>query len=219
MSQWYYAHGGQQKGPVPISELQRLASAGDFDPENDLVWREGMDDWKPAVTVPELAADFRKPSTDTLVESETTVGHSQPSAVPTFNPNPAPVPMAQAPAATGPAKSGLAVGSMVCGIIAFLTCFLWCAGMPLGIAALALGFIALSKIKQEPAGYTGKGFAKTGIVLGFLALLGAVAFTAFAMYLASLDPVELQRLDWIPPEVREQIQQQLEAQRGLEQQP
>lgn len=54
MSDWYYAHDGQQKGPVPISELERLASQGEFEPEKDLVWREGMDDWKPAAEV----ADF-----------------------------------------------------------------------------------------------------------------------------------------------------------------
>lgn len=51
MSDWYYAHQGQQKGPVPVSELERLAANGDFDPENDLIWKEGMDDWKPASTV------------------------------------------------------------------------------------------------------------------------------------------------------------------------
>ena len=31
MSDWYYAHDGQQKGPVPVSELQRLADNGEFD--------------------------------------------------------------------------------------------------------------------------------------------------------------------------------------------
>ncbi|MEM1084012.1 MAG: DUF4339 domain-containing protein [Verrucomicrobiota bacterium] len=37
MSDWYYSHEGQQKGPVPVSELQRLAAEGQFDPEKDLV--------------------------------------------------------------------------------------------------------------------------------------------------------------------------------------
>lgn len=54
MSDWYYSHDGQQKGPVPISELERLVSNGNFDPEKDLVWREGMSDWKPVGSVPEL---------------------------------------------------------------------------------------------------------------------------------------------------------------------
>jgi hypothetical protein len=54
MSDWYYSHDGQQKGPVPVSELERLADDGEFDPEKDLIWREGMADWKPAASVPEL---------------------------------------------------------------------------------------------------------------------------------------------------------------------
>ncbi|MEM1084014.1 MAG: GYF domain-containing protein [Verrucomicrobiota bacterium] len=56
MDQWYYAHDGKQSGPVPISELQRLAANGDFDPEKDLVWQEGLPDWKPATMVPELSS-------------------------------------------------------------------------------------------------------------------------------------------------------------------
>lgn len=58
MSEWYYAHGGEQKGPVPVSELQRLAGIGEFDPAADLVWRDGLDDWKPANLVEELAGAF-----------------------------------------------------------------------------------------------------------------------------------------------------------------
>lgn len=54
MSQWYYAHDGKQLGPVPISELHRLAANGEFDLEKDLVWQEGMNDWKPASTIEEL---------------------------------------------------------------------------------------------------------------------------------------------------------------------
>ena len=54
MSQWYYAKGGRQLGPVPESELARLAASGGIDPATDLVWREGMDDWKPANEIAEL---------------------------------------------------------------------------------------------------------------------------------------------------------------------
>lgn len=54
MSDWYYSHDGQQKGPVPASELERLASGDEFDKDKDLVWREGMADWMPIASVPEL---------------------------------------------------------------------------------------------------------------------------------------------------------------------
>lgn len=64
MSEWYYAHGGEQRGPVPVSELQRLADSGEFDPANDLVWQEGMTDWKPAASVPGLESLFAAPAAE-----------------------------------------------------------------------------------------------------------------------------------------------------------
>jgi len=48
--EWYYARGNKQMGPVPSSELRRLAAADELRPE-DLVWREGMTEWAPARNV------------------------------------------------------------------------------------------------------------------------------------------------------------------------
>ncbi len=53
MSQWYYAKGTQQLGPVEIVELQRLVGAGQVAPA-DRVWTQGMADWAPAQTVATL---------------------------------------------------------------------------------------------------------------------------------------------------------------------
>lgn len=88
MSEWYYAHGGEQKGPVPVSELQRLASTGDFDPASDLVWRDGMDDWKPASAVEELTAALQ-PAREAPPEA-TTGAEPAPPAAGDFNPYAAP---------------------------------------------------------------------------------------------------------------------------------
>lgn len=43
---WYYAAGGQQLGPVDQAKLQELLQTGVINAES-LVWREGMDGWKP----------------------------------------------------------------------------------------------------------------------------------------------------------------------------
>lgn len=42
--EWYYARGDDQVGPVPSAELRQLAAAGGLQPD-DLVWREGMEQW------------------------------------------------------------------------------------------------------------------------------------------------------------------------------
>jgi len=46
-AEWFYAQEKQRFGPVSAVELKALAEAGKLRPE-DLVWREGMDDWVPA---------------------------------------------------------------------------------------------------------------------------------------------------------------------------
>lgn len=52
--QWYYDKNGQQLGPVPTNQLQSLIQSGQLR-GNDLVWREGMTDWMPLGSIPELA--------------------------------------------------------------------------------------------------------------------------------------------------------------------
>jgi hypothetical protein len=47
---WYYAKEDKQHGPVGPAELKQLADRGQLGPD-DLVWREGMDDWVPARVV------------------------------------------------------------------------------------------------------------------------------------------------------------------------
>lgn len=54
MTEWYYARGGQQSGPVTFEQLGEIARSGGFDPMKDLVWTSTMKDWTPAGMVPGL---------------------------------------------------------------------------------------------------------------------------------------------------------------------
>jgi len=45
--QWFYTHDSEQQGPVSAAELKELAAAGKLS-RQDLVWAEGMSEWKPA---------------------------------------------------------------------------------------------------------------------------------------------------------------------------
>ncbi|MHC4398424.1 MAG: DUF4339 domain-containing protein [Planctomycetota bacterium] len=42
--EWFYAKGDTQYGPVSAAELKQRADRGEFGPD-DLVWREGMEEW------------------------------------------------------------------------------------------------------------------------------------------------------------------------------
>lgn len=47
-AEWFYAQAGRQEGPVTLAELKAKAADGTLDPRHDLVWTQGMKDWKPA---------------------------------------------------------------------------------------------------------------------------------------------------------------------------
>jgi hypothetical protein len=64
--QWFYTQDNERQGPVSAAELKQLAATGKLS-RQDLVWAEGMGDWKPAgrmkglfegaaITAPESAA-------------------------------------------------------------------------------------------------------------------------------------------------------------------
>lgn len=74
-SQWYYVVNGQQGGPITSPKLKHLAITGRLSPD-DLVWRDGMEDWEPASTLKGL---FDQPDS---VEPELTTTASRPDRAP-----------------------------------------------------------------------------------------------------------------------------------------
>jgi hypothetical protein len=52
--QWYYSKNSAQLGPVSLDELRAKIAAGEVS-GSDMAWREGMPDWRPISTLPELA--------------------------------------------------------------------------------------------------------------------------------------------------------------------
>lgn len=54
MNDWYFGKNGQQQGPVGTEEIMRMITAGELDPNKDLVWNPRMTDWLPASQIPEL---------------------------------------------------------------------------------------------------------------------------------------------------------------------
>ena len=46
-TEWHYSKGGQQHGPISAADLNALAKSGELLP-TDMIWKEGMAEWKPA---------------------------------------------------------------------------------------------------------------------------------------------------------------------------
>jgi Domain of unknown function (DUF4190) len=70
--------------------------------------------------------------------------------------------------------SGLAIGSLVCGIF-------WVGGLG-AIAALILGYLGLRQIRREPLRVKGRGIAIAGIVLGWLGVVGLAMVITLGVY-------------------------------------
>ena len=77
-------------------------------------------------------------------------------------------------------QNGLAIASLVCGVLSLL-CFFGVTSIP----AIVLGFIAMSKIKADPARYGGKGLAIAGIATGSLSLLLVILYILFIIIVAA----------------------------------
>jgi hypothetical protein len=68
----------------------------------------------------------------------------------------------------------LAVAALVCGVLGIL--FFWCGfiGLPLGIAGVVLGLMAMNKVKQGTG--SGRGMALAGLVCGGLAVVLSIVW-------------------------------------------
>jgi hypothetical protein len=157
---WYYSKNSTQLGPVPFEELRSRLAAGEIT-SSDRVWREGMKDWAAISTVEELR---------TIMPAAAGMGGDTPYTAPTtYSPMPYP---SVAP------TSGLAIASMVCGIVGLVACMM----IPgvLSIAAVICGHLAISRIRNSPVPISGRGMAIAGLATGYTAL-GILACTLFAL--------------------------------------
>jgi hypothetical protein len=163
--QYFYADGGQQRGPMGARELQALHL-----PPHTLIWREGMSDWQPLHSVAELVVTMQ----DAPQPERTAPAPITPLAYGGYGASGTYPYQTQAP------TPGMAVASLVLGCVSLLLC-LWYIAIPSAILAIIFGFIARAQIKR--GNRSGAGLALAGIILGFvsigvvlLAIIGIVGF-------------------------------------------
>lgn len=148
---YHVGRGAQQLGTFSEEQIREGLKCGNFQ-SSDLVWAEGMSEWQPLNSL----APFQVTSVPTLPTP-------MPGAIPftqvTVLPPGAPV-----------GYSGMAVTSLVCGILGItmgFCCGLFWFATP---AAIIFGHIALSEIKRNPRLDSSRGLAITGLILGYLGI-------------------------------------------------
>jgi hypothetical protein len=152
--QWFFANGSEQKGPYTLQEIAAVGLRPDT-----LVWCEGMPQWQRADSVLELNQAQAELASETPVSSP-------PHPVP--QPFPQPAIDYHMPTTARP-TDGLAVASMVLGIISLPTMCAYGLGIIPAILAVIFGFIARNRIKRGES--DGESMALTGLICGFISLL------------------------------------------------
>ncbi len=179
--QYHVAKNGEKTGPFEKEEVNRRLVAGELS-GSDLGWHEGLTEWEPL-------AKLLPPQAPPIPTAGT----------PVFGSISTPAQMSPQSAQT----SGMAIASMICGILGLL---LWLPCIPaiiLGmmkaaalmmilwlpcIPAIILGHLGLSAIKKSAGALKGGGMAVAGLVMGYLmiaaipliAILAAIAIPAFS---------------------------------------
>ncbi|GAA5477368.1 GYF domain-containing protein [Haloferula helveola] len=162
MAHWYYGVAGNQKGPVEEHEIRAMLAAGQIN-SSTIVWREGMDTWKPISEVPEWSGQVLSPQASPYQTPQ--AGYSGGYS---------PVPVVP--------NSGMAIASLVCGISSLVLLFSCFVGILAGIPAVICGHMALKQIKEAELPMGGRGMAIAGLVTGYvtigLTVAGGILFGA-----------------------------------------
>jgi hypothetical protein len=152
---------GKEYGPISPDQLRQWILEGRANGQTRVL-PEGATEWKPLAEIPDLA--------QALPVSPT-------PSQPILQPVPQPLPLTSAPR-----TNGLAVASLVMGIIS-CTCGLCCYGLPFNLLGIIFSLIALSQIKSDPVSQQGRGLALAGLILSILSIFASVALAllGFAM--------------------------------------
>jgi hypothetical protein len=149
---------GKEYGPITIEQLGQWAAQGRVNPQTR-VKPEGAPEWKSASEIAELQGFFSN-----------------------LQSAPTPAPLSALPTdSLGPQQKGLAITSLVLGILS-LVCF----GPFTGIPAIICGHIAHGRARRSPGQYGGAGLAVAGFVMGYAGLALTIVLVAF--YSAMLIP-------------------------------
>jgi Domain of unknown function (DUF4190)/GYF domain 2 len=146
---------GREYGPVSLDRIQQWVAEGRINARTQ-VQAAGSEGWLRATQIPEISSMLAARS-------------GAPGAL-----------SAPPPGSTDAPRKGLAVTSLVLGILSFLTCILT------GIPAIICGHIALSRARREPAQYGGPGMALAGLILGYVSLVMLPLVIVPAMLLPAL---------------------------------
>lgn len=161
MSQWYCTVSGTKYGPMELEVLRQWMGEARLQP-SDMVWTEGMANWQPATSVPDLQGAAPAAGIAPAMPARATPQAYYPAVLP------------NAPGA---------VTSLVCGIVGVA---LPCVGLILGIVAVQQSRKAREEIALNPGRYGGGGMATAGLVLGIIGIVWGAFWVIYLIFVFSV---------------------------------
>ena len=150
---WYYEKQGELIGPIDAASMSEMISSGQLTGETP-VWRDGLIGRQPIAGVPELAGYLPDPSAPT----------SQAGVQP----------VAATHVRSSAPTSGLAVASLVLGIISLALFCLVPISLPCGIIGLILGLSANKGPSKQPLATAGIVTSIIGSLISVLLVVGSM---------------------------------------------
>jgi len=181
MVEWFYGKEGQQYGPIDEATLRARIATGEVGPR-DLIWSEGMASWTPLIQLPQFGAGAAVPSQSLEEEGDLGVPEGVPASSPYAPPMANLGGVSYPPGPALPVTNGLAIASMVCGILSIVF-FCFCGGIFFGIPAVICGHLGLSALNQPENVQQGRGMAIAGLICGYIGL----AFFVIGMLSGEVD--------------------------------
>jgi hypothetical protein len=150
---YYVSRNGVQQGPHSIEQINSLLAAGQLG-GTDLAWQEGMAQWEPLSRIPGVGAAGSPPP--------------MPGAYSPPMSNVAPqMGIAQGP----PRTSGMAIASMVLGILCIILFFTHVFALIMGLLAVIFGHVSRGTIRRSRGNIGGGGMALAGLVTGYIGIV------------------------------------------------
>ena len=171
IAMWFFEKNGAQEAPVEAEEIRLRMNSGELS-ISTLIWREGMEAWTPLGKVAEFS-----PSSPALH------GASLPSASGPSTPGqPVSGALAMSPMVSMP-SSGMALASMILGIVSILMMFSCAIGVVFGIPGAICGHLGRKQIRESAVPMSGAGMAMAGLVMSYLVIaltvVGVIGLVAF----------------------------------------
>jgi hypothetical protein len=88
----------------------------------------------------------------------------------------------------GARTDGLAIGSLICGILSLVCFFPLCLGILLGPAAAIMGFISRQRVAASGGMIGGGGLALAGLILGVVGFIASAGWAIAYIFIVSHVP-------------------------------